>query len=161
MILKTLESTDSLTRPRKGRIRVGGNSRARHDGNEVDGSEVDDGEVRNNKVWKKGQKTSKSKNLFKSKKTESDFFKSKAKTTFIKLRQTFIRAAILHHINPERHIRVEMNASSYAISGVLSQLTLKGQWHQVAFFFCKMIPMEIRYETYNSELLAIIKAFKT
>ena len=36
-----------------------------------------------------------------------------------------------------------------------------GQWHLIAFFFRKMIPIEIWYKTYNNKLLAIIKAFKT
>ncbi len=36
-----------------------------------------------------------------------------------------------------------------------------GQWHPVAFFFQKMIPVETRYETHDQELLAIVEAFKT
>ncbi len=56
-----------------------------------------------------------------------------------------------------------MDASGYAIGGILSQLTSddSGQWHPVAFFSKKMIRSETRYETHNGELLAIIIAFKT
>ena len=56
-----------------------------------------------------------------------------------------------------------MDASGYAISGIFSQLTLDnlGQWYLVAFFLQKKIPAEIKYETYNGELLAIVEAFKT
>ena len=56
-----------------------------------------------------------------------------------------------------------MDVSGYTISGVLSQPTSDdlGQWHQVVFFSQKMIPVETRYETHNSKLLAIIKTFKT
>ncbi len=41
-------------------------------------------------------------------------------------------------------MRIEMDASSYAIGGILSQLTSddSGQWHPVAFFSRKMIPAE-------------------
>ena len=79
------------------------------------------------------------------------------------MRQAFVKAPILHHFDPERHIRVETDASGYAIGGVLSQLTSDdvGRWHPVAFFSRKMIPAETRYETHDGELLAIVEAFKT
>ncbi len=67
-----------------------------------------------------------------------------------------------------------MDASGYAIGGVLSQLTSQvtsgsgdlakseiGQWHPVAYFSRKMIPAETRYKTHDGELLAIVEAFKT
>ena len=68
---------------------------------------------------------------------------------------------------------METDALGYAIGGVLSQLTsgtnldgvvIKanlGQWHLVAFFLQKIIPVEIQYKTHDGKLLAIIKAFKT
>ena len=54
-----------------------------------------------------------------------------------------------------------MDVLGYAISDILSQLTLEGQLHPVAFFSCKMILMETRYKIHNGELLAIVEAFKT
>ena len=79
------------------------------------------------------------------------------------MRQAFFKALILHHFDPERHIRIETDVSGYAIGGVLSQLTSddSGRWHPVAFFSRKMIPAETRYETHDGELLAIVEAFKT
>ena len=64
-----------------------------------------------------------------------------AKRAFTQLRQAFTKAPILRHFDPECHIRIETNASSYAIGGVLSQLTLDnlGQWYLVAFYLQKMI----------------------
>ena len=99
------------------------------DDNEVDDGEVDDGEVDSgkvdNEIGKKGQKTSKSKKLFKSKKTlRSDFLTSKAKLAFTKLRQAFVKAPILYHFNPKYYIWVEKDISGYAIGRVLRQLTL-------------------------------------
>ena len=119
---------------------------------EVDGSKVGDDEV--------GKK---SRNLSKSKKTELDFLTSGARMAFTKLRQVFIKAPILHHFDPKRHIRVETDVSGYAIGRVLNQLTSddSGQWHLVAFFLRKMIPTETRYKTHNGGLLAIVEAFKT
>ena len=158
-MLKTSEGTESKTRPGEGGVRVDGSRAGRGgsklgDGSGMDNIEVDGGEV---EVGEKGR------NLSKSKKTESGFLTSGARKAFTKLRQAFIKAPILHHFDPERHIWVETNASGYAIGGVLSQLTSddSGRWHLVAFFSRKMIPAETRYETHNGELLAIVEAFKT
>ena len=59
-----------------------------------------------------------------------------AKQAFTQLRQVFTIAPIFRHFNPECHFRIEIDASGYAMSGVLSQLTLDnlGQWHPVAFY---------------------------
>ena len=88
-----------MTRPRKGGVRVDGdsktgrNERYKLNGKETGNNEVD-GEIDNkvdDKIEKKGQKISKSKNLFKklpkSKKTvRSDFLTLGARLAFIKLR---------------------------------------------------------------------------
>ena len=103
-----------------------------------------------------------------------NFLTPDAKKAFNHLRLAFIEAPILRHFDPESHIRIETDASGYAIGGVLSQLNLDsdappndsnksdfGQWHPVAYFSRKMIPAETRYETHDAELLAIVEAFKT
>ena len=58
---------------------------------------------------------------------------------------------------------MKMDILSYAIGGILSQLTSDAlsQWHPVAFFLRKMIPAKTWYETHNGKLLAIVEAFKT
>ena len=70
---------------------------------------------------------------------------------------------MFHHFDSERYIRMKTDVSGYAIGGVLSQLTSDdlGQWHPLAFFSHKMIPVETRYKTHNGELLAIVELFKT
>ena len=151
-MLKTAES-------RKGGDGVGGDSRAGRGGSEMDDVEVDGG-----KVGKKARKSSKFKNLSKTQKTVgSDCLTLGAKLAFTELRQAFFKAPILHHFDPDCHIRIETDASSYAIGGVLSQLTSDdlGRWHPVTFFSHKMIPTETRYKTHDSELLAIVETFKT
>ena len=50
-----------------------------------------------------------------------------ARQAFTQLRQVFTKAPILRHFDPECYIRIETNASNYAIGGVLSQLTNLGQ----------------------------------
>ncbi len=121
----------------------------------------------------KGQKTAKSKKWIRAEKAEAfraknlgqsgSFLTADARKAFTKLRQAFVEAPILNHFDPERHIRIETDTSGYAIDGILSQLTLEdlGQWHPIAFFSRKMIPAEIRYETHDGKLLAIVEAFKT
>ena len=124
--MKTL-STKSIE-PRKDVVGVGGGSRARRDGSELDGNkingdEIDSGEVGDDKVGKKVQKLSKSKNLFKFKKTVgSNFFIPGARLAFTKLRQAFIKVSILYHFDLEYYIRIETDILGYAIGEVLSQL---------------------------------------
>ena len=160
-MLKNL-STESAE-PKKGVVGVNGDSRAGRNGGKLDGSVMDNVKVDGGKIGKKGQNPSKCKNLSKSKKTELGFLTSGTRRAFTKLRQAFIKAPILHNFDLERHIWVETNVSGYAISGVVSQLTLdnSGQCYPMAFFTRKMIPAEIRYKTYNGELLAIVETFKT
>ena len=47
-----------------------------------------------------------------------------AKRAFTQLSQAFTIAPIFQHFDSECHIRIETNASNYAINGILSQLTL-------------------------------------
>ena len=146
----------------KGGDGVGGDSRAGRGGSEIDDVEVDDGKVEVDEVGKKVRKMSKSKNLSKSQKTiRLDFLTPGAKLAFTELRQAFLQAPILHHFDPECHIRIETDVSGYAIGGVFIQLTSEGQWHPVAFISHKMMPVETRYKTHDGELLAIVEAFKT
>ena len=135
-MLKTLNTKSAKLR--KGRVGVGGGSRAGCDRSKIDDNEVKGDEVEDDKVKKKVQKISKSKNLSKSKKIIrfSDFLTFGAKLAFIKLRQAFFRTPILYHFNLECHIRIEIDVSEYAMNGVFCQLILDdlGQWHPVVFF---------------------------
>ena len=160
--MKTLGSTESNTPFGEGGVGIGTSrarrGRSKRNESELDGSKVDGGEV-DNEVGKKGQKMSKFKNTVGS----SDFLTLEAKLAVIKLRQAFLKAPILHHFDPERHIQIETNESGDTIGGVLNQLTLDdlGRWQPVAFFSQKLIPAETRYETHDSEFLVIVEAFKT
>ena len=52
-----------------------------------------------------------------------------------------------------------MDASGYALGGVLSQLQ-DDKWCSVAFISCTMTDAELNYDIYNKELLAIMYALK-
>ena len=88
---------------------------------------------------------------------EPNFLIPNAKKAFNYLQLAFIIALILRHFDPECHIRIETNISGYIIDRVLSQLNLDsdtlpnnlnsnksdfGQWHLIAYFSRKMIPIE-------------------
>ncbi len=79
------------------------------------------------------------------------------------MRQAFVKTLILNHFDLEYYIQIKTDISGYAISRILSQLTLNdlGQWYSIAFFSKKMIPTEIWYKIHDGELLAIVEAFKT
>ena len=64
----------------------------------------------------------KSKNLSKSKKTVGslDFLTPKARLVFTKLKQVFVKALILYHLDLEHHIWIKTDISGYAIVVVLS-----------------------------------------
>ena len=54
---------------------------------------------------------------------EPTFLTPSAREAFNQLRQAFTEALILRHFDPECYIRIETDASGYAIEGVLSQRT--------------------------------------
>ena len=92
---------------------------------------------------------------------EPSFLIPNTRRVFTQLRQAFTKAPILWHFDYEQYIRIEINASGYAIGGVFSQTPLEmGQWHPVAYYLQKIILAKMRYKTHNTELLAIIEAFK-
>ena len=69
---------------------------------------------------------------------------------------------MLIHFNFKNLIRVEIDASKFVITTILSQfITLvidvkQTQWHSIAFYSKKMIFAEIKYETHDQELLSIV-----
>ena len=163
-MLKTSESNESLTRPGKGGVRVDDNSKAGRGGNKLDGieiygGEIDGGGVGDNEVGKKIQNLTKFKKLSKSKETVgSDFLTPEARLAFTKLRQAFVNSTTLTQ-NDISELK-QMYQAIQLIESLINWL-LRVDGIRWPFFFCKMIPAETRYETYNGELLAIIETFKT
>jgi hypothetical protein len=83
-----------------------------------------------------------------------------ADTAFCMLKERFTTAPILRHFDVSRAIRVETDASTFAVSGILSQLFEDEKWHPVAFVSRKLQSAELNYEVYDLELLAIVYSFK-
>ena len=101
LILKTSGSTEFKTRPGEDGIGVSGDSRAGCGRSGIDNSEIGGGKVEDDEIGKKAQKSFKSKNL-----SRSDFLTPGARLAFTKLRQAFVKAPILHHFDPKRHIQL-------------------------------------------------------
>ena len=51
------------------------------------------------------------------------FLTLKARLALTKLRQAFVEAQIFHHFDPESHIWIKTDASSYAIGNGFSQMS--------------------------------------
>ena len=84
-----------------------------------------------------------------------------AEISFHQLRSAFTTSPMLCHFDPLLFIRMETDASGFAISGILSQQHPKtGHWHPVAFWSRKKIPSEMNYGIDESEMLAIVEACK-
>src|SRR5882724_2805596 len=80
---------------------------------------------------------------------------------FETLKTAFTQAPILVHFNPDNPIVVETDTSDYAIAAIISQISPDdGNIHLIAFYSHSMQPVELNYEIYNKELLAIFKAFQ-
>lgn len=78
---------------------------------------------------------------------------------FAKLRLLFSRAPFLRHYETTLPTRLETDASAFAIGGVLTQQH-EGRWHPVAFLSRKLKEAELRYDTPDAEMMAIIECFR-
>jgi hypothetical protein len=79
---------------------------------------------------------------------------------FETLKQAFTTAPILRHFDYNREIIVETDASDYVSASVLSQSDDEGILYLIAFFSKKHTPTECYYESYDTELMAIVHTFE-
>jgi len=80
---------------------------------------------------------------------------------FETLETAFTQAPILVHFNPDNPIVVETDASDYAITAIISQISPDdGDIHLITFYSHSMQPAELNYKIYDKELLAIFEAFR-
>jgi hypothetical protein len=83
-----------------------------------------------------------------------------AQAAFDTLKMAFTSAPILIHPDPAKPFIVETDASDFALGAILSQFGIDGLQHPVAFYSRKLTNVEINYQVYDKELLAIITAFE-
>ncbi|MBW0569615.1 hypothetical protein O181_109330 [Austropuccinia psidii MF-1] len=75
------------------------------------------------------------------------------------LKEAFTIAPILSDFDPSLPTIVETDASNYALSALLSQISDSGK-HPISFDSCKPLPGELNYEIHDKELLGIVWALK-
>ena len=86
-----------------------------------------------------------------------------AAQAFRTLRESFTKAPVLRHFEPELPLRVECDASTIGIAAILSQQSgedpAQRHWHPIAFYSRKLSVHEANYGVGDLEMLAIVKAF--
>ena len=82
-----------------------------------------------------------------------------AQHAFDLLKQVFISAHVLLHVDPTKPFQVETDASDFAMGAILSQSTDDGILHPVAYYSRKFTALEINYPIYDKELVAIVATF--
>ncbi|KAI0993387.1 Transposon Tf2-6 polyprotein [Podosphaera aphanis] len=85
---------------------------------------------------------------------------SQAEIAFQALKNSFTKAPILLHFDPDRKCVVEVDSSDWAHGGILSQFDNNNILHPVAYFSGRLTPAQVNYQIYDKELLAIVTAFE-
>jgi hypothetical protein len=62
--------------------------------------------------------------------------------------------------NPIKKIVLKTDASNFVIRACLNQLGENSKFKLIIYYSRKLSPIELNYNIYNKELLAIIVAFK-
>jgi len=87
-------------------------------------------------------------------------FDSSCQDAFNSLKKTFTSTSILTYWIPDAQLIVETDALDYALTAILSIVNEDNEVHPVVFHSCTFTVVELNYDTYDKELLAIFKAFK-
>ena len=80
---------------------------------------------------------------------------------FKKLKEKFTKEPVLAALDLDKKMRIEVDASDYAIGGVLSMECKDGLWKLVAFLSKSLNEMERNYEIHDKEMLAIIRGLES
>lgn len=79
---------------------------------------------------------------------------------FEAIKGEIMKDPILVHPNLNKPYFLETDASGVAMGAILSQKQDDGYMHPVTFMSKSFNTVELNYDTYNKELLAIIESFK-
>ena len=78
---------------------------------------------------------------------------------FEKVKTVLADATLLAHHEPNAPLNLMVDASNFAVGGVLQQ-QIEGSWQPIAFFSKRLKSAETRYSTFGRELLAIYLAIR-
>jgi len=84
----------------------------------------------------------------------------KQEETFKELKKRFTEEPVLAAPDIDKKMRMEVDASDYAMGGVLSMECGDGLWRPVAFLSKSLNKMERNYEIHDKEMLAIIRGLE-
>ena len=84
----------------------------------------------------------------------------KQQEAFDTLKTAMITEPILQHLDPQRAVTIETDASDYAIGAIYSQPDKNGILHAVAYYSRKLKDPECNYDIHDKELLAIVDALR-
>jgi len=87
-------------------------------------------------------------------------WKKEQEEAFRKLKKVFITEPILVIPDIDREMRVEADASDYAMGGVLLTKCEDGKWRPVAFIFKSLNAIEQNYKIHDKEMLAFIRCLE-
>jgi len=79
---------------------------------------------------------------------------------FIELKERFTKETVLAALDIDKKMRMEVNASDYAMGGVLLMECRDGLWRPVAFLSKSLNEIERNYEIHDKEILAIIRGLE-
>ena len=82
-----------------------------------------------------------------------------ALTAFSNIKETLAKISLLAHPKPDAPTSIITEASDVAVGAVLQQ-RIGESWSPIAYFSRKLKPSEIRYSTFDRELLAVYLAIK-
>lgn len=77
-------------------------------------------------------------------------------SAFIRLKQNFMECVTLHHVMPDRKLRLQTDASDAGICGVLYQITEENDLRIISITSRVLTTYEVKYTVTEKELLAIV-----
>jgi len=82
------------------------------------------------------------------------------RSTFKKLKKLMTFTPILTIPNADHKLHMEVDASGYAIGGVLSQQQPDESWRPISFIFQSLSETERNYEIYDWKLLVVMTGLR-
>ena len=79
---------------------------------------------------------------------------------FDELKRAFTTGTILTHFGETCPMKLETDASDFALRALLSQLCEDERWHLVAFHSRKFAPAKVNYDVHNNKMTGIVAAFR-
>jgi len=87
-------------------------------------------------------------------------WEKKQEEAFGKLKAVFTTELVLVIPDIDKEMRVEADASNYAMGGVLSTKCKDGKWRPMAFISKSLNATKRNYKIHDKEMLAVIRCLK-